>query len=108
LVRPPDEGSRPEPAVDLAHPIALTFRLASFQPAPSRLVGRKRDAMASEMVTVKVGDILMRGDDEWRVTDIGTDENGESVVTLGSVDEGATELGASGAGIPGIQLPEHA
>jgi hypothetical protein len=64
--------------------------------------------MASEIVTVKVGDILMRGDDEWRVTDIGTDQNGESVVTLGSVDEGTTELGASGAGIPGIQLPEHA
>src|SRR4029453_5871344 len=67
----------------------------------------KRDAMASEMVTVKVGGIPMRGDDEWQVTDIGMGENGESVVTLGSVDKGATELGASGAGIPGIQLPEH-
>jgi hypothetical protein len=56
--------------------------------------------MGSEIVTLKVGDVFMRGEDEWQVADIGTDDDGESVVTLGSVDGGTTELGASGAGIP--------
>jgi len=50
--------------------------------------------------TPKVGDTLQRGDEEWEVSDVGTDENGRAVVTLGPVDGRTTELGASGAGIP--------
>ena len=49
--------------------------------------------------TPKAGDTLQRGDEEWEVSDVGTDENGRTVVTLGQVDEKTTELGASGAGI---------
>lgn len=48
----------------------------------------------------KVGDTLKRGADEWQVSDVGTDENGRAVVTLGPLDGSTTELGASGAGIP--------
>jgi hypothetical protein len=48
----------------------------------------------------KVGDTLGRGGDEWQVSDVGTDENGRAVVTLGSVRESNQPLGASGAGIP--------
>lgn len=48
----------------------------------------------------KVGDTLRRGDEEWRVSDIGSDENGRALVTLGRIEEGTTQLGASGAGVP--------
>ena len=48
----------------------------------------------------KVGDTLRRGDEEWRVSDIGTDENGRALVTLGRIETGTTQLGASGAGVP--------
>jgi hypothetical protein len=71
--------------------------------------------MASQMVSVrfptgesefritaeapKVGDTLKRGDDEWQVSEIGTDENGRAVVTLGPIGGTPTELGANGAGV---------
>lgn len=60
--------------------------------------------MGSEIVALKVGDVFVRGDDEWQVADIGTDDDADSVLTLGSVDGGTTELGASGAGIPELPL----
>jgi hypothetical protein len=66
--------------------------------------------------TPKVGDTLMRGEDEWRVSDIGADENGRAIVILGPLDGGTVvtlaplaggtmELGAGGAGIP--REPPH-
>jgi hypothetical protein len=48
----------------------------------------------------KLGDTLTRGDEEWPVSHVGTDENDGTIVTLGQVGERTTELGASGAGIP--------
>ena len=47
----------------------------------------------------KVGDTLKRGDEEWPVSDVGTDENGTTIVRLGPPEDSTTELGASGAGI---------
>ena len=71
--------------------------------------------MASQMVTVrfpagesefrmtaeppKVGDTFMRGDVEWRVSDVEADENDRAVVTLVAAAGWITALGASGAGI---------
>ena len=42
---------------------------------------------------------LRRGDEEWQVHDVGTDENDKAVVTLAPVIRRVTDLGASGAGI---------
>jgi hypothetical protein len=48
----------------------------------------------------RVGDMLTRGDVEWLVQEIGTDENGRAVVTLVPVVRDVGEFDASAAGIP--------
>lgn len=80
-----------------------------------RLVGRKESTVASQMVSVrfpdgesefritaeppKIGDTFMRGDVEWRVSDVHADENERAVVTLVAAEGWTTALGVSGAGI---------
>lgn len=49
--------------------------------------------------TPKIGDTFMRGDVEWRVSDVDADVNERAVVTLVAAEGWITALGASGAGI---------
>ena len=48
-----------------------------------------------------VGDKLKRGNDEWRVIDVGRDENDTFLVALGPREGSSPGLGASAAVIPG-------
>ena len=45
----------------------------------------------------KIGDTLMRGDVEWRVSDVEADGNDRAVVTLVAAEGWIPALGASGA-----------
>jgi hypothetical protein len=96
---------------------ALAVRSCLLKPDIAPDGAGDRSAMPSEMVIVKyptggtefrmlaeaprVGDKLQRGNDDWNVIDVRRDENDVFLVTLGSLEGLASDLGASAAGIPG-------